>query len=126
MRIVELHLAPLGKKSDLNTNFPHTELPGISKCVLRDGLGSVGRVLGPDSDKISPCWRPPSLPGNGGWWEGVGGCLDDQQAEGASIALRSQWIFFLILDFVSVEIPRHLNVKENWGMSLMTDPFEDG
>lgn len=56
----------------------------------------------------------------------MGGCLDDRQAEGASIALRSQWIFFLILDFVSVEIPRHLNVKENWGMSLMTDPFEDG
>lgn len=62
----------------------------------------------------------------GGGGKEWGGCLDDRQAEGASIALRSQWIVFLILDFVSVEIPRHLNVKENWGMSLMTDPFEDG
>lgn len=36
VRTVELHLVALGKKSDLNTNFPYTELPGISKCVLRD------------------------------------------------------------------------------------------
>lgn len=45
VRIVELHLVAVGEKSDLNTNFPDAELPGISKNVPRDRPGTLGRVF---------------------------------------------------------------------------------